>query len=418
MGTFIEHLKFYLKRRENHVLLFLFVLNLIFKTFHVIIIYKNTGTTKWADDWEYLSMGRQIADGNWVPMLDEFHQMQVGPVLPLLIALFIKIFGTPNAPIFIYNIIITSLIVPLLLFLGKDIHNRKVGWLLAIWSIFYIDFYKYNPHLLKEPTVFFFFPLTLFLLIKAIRSKNNLIYIIFSALSYAWLIHTDERYLLYFPIFPLIFCLSKPFRMQLAIRSIAIWAGIVFIIMLPWGIHNYKVFDQVVIISSRTTAFTSKFWGEDKANMPFTRNNVIPKERNKDALEFGKKYGIAPREYGKNEARARSFINFWQPTYFKPTFIQDGFRFQKWSIVHNISGIIFYGIFLPFFLIGIILLICNKDPLGLFLALIPIIHSLIHSYMIWPLERYRSPVVFIIVMIGFWTVTELYGIIDRIIKRS
>jgi hypothetical protein len=419
MNSFIEKTNNFLRSNEIRVLLFLFILTLIFRTIHAVITFKSVGTTNWSDDWEYLSMGRQIADGHWSPMLDEFRYMQVGPVLPLLIAFSIKIYGNPNLPVFIYNIIITSLIVPLLFYLGKEIFNRKTGWLLAIWSIFYIDFYRYNPHLLKEPTVFFFLPLTLFLLIKAVRGNNYLIYTILSALSFAWLVHSDERYIVYFPIFALAFCLQRPFKLQQVILSVATWTGLVFLLMLPWGIHNYKVFGQVVIISPRTTTLTSKVWGNDISGMNFSKkepSGIYCYELNRyKTFKYGEKYGIAPHEYKGFELYIRSFINFWQPAYFKASFIQHGARFQKWSFAHNVSGLLFYGIFLPFYMVGILLLLRKKYSLGLSLAFIPIIHSLLHTYMVWPLERYRSPIVFIIVMIGMYAIFNLY---EKLIKRK
>ena len=140
--------------------------------------------------------------------------------------------------------------------------------------------------------------------------------------------------------------------------------------------------------------------------------------RNESALAIGAKYGIVPREYTKHEARIRAFINFWQPTYFYPTFIQYGFRFQHWSLKHNLISILFYGIFLPFYFIGFILLFKQKRFLLLLIATIPLIHSLIHAYMIWPLERYRSPVTFIIVMIGIMTMLFLTEKLKIVLKRN
>jgi hypothetical protein len=403
----------YLIGKEKQMLLAAFLFAFLLRGLYVIYKYNTTGTTEWSDDWEYLSMGRQIADGNWTPKLDVNRYMQVGPILPLLIAIGIKIFGNPILFVFVYNIVITSLVVPLLFYLGKEIFNRKVGWLLAAWGIFYIDFFKYNPNLLKEPTVFFFFPLTIFLLIKTIRNNSPWINIIMSSISFAWLIHSDERYIFYFPVFIMLFFLKGSLKLHQSIRFAAIWTGLVLLLMLPWVIHNNKLFNQVVIISPRTTAFTSKVFGKDISNLSITNNNQSSSFYN-ERLKFRtdlveKKYGITSREYKGFELYARAFLNFWQPSYFKGTFIQYGARFQKWSLIHNVSSILFYGIFIPFYLFGILLLTREKYTFGLFIASISIIHSIIHTYMLWPLERYRSPIIFIVVMIGFWGLTELYA---------
>ena len=42
------------------------------------------------------------------------------------------------------------------------------------------------------------------------------------------------------------------------------------------------------------------------------------------------------------------------------------------------------------------------------IAIIPVIHSLLHAYIVWPLERYRSPINFIVALVGIWAVLYLY----------
>lgn len=113
--------------------------------------------------------------------------------------------------------------------------------------------------------------------------------------------------------------------------------------MKPWTIRNYNLFHQVVLISPRTTAFTAKLWGENIKGMKFDESeSQVSKDLNYDkAIEDGIKYGAMPRQYGKNEKYIRAFINFWQPTYFKATFIQYGFRIEKWSLKHNLMGLLF-----------------------------------------------------------------------------
>lgn len=411
MNAFIEKIDYFLQRHEKQALFFLFVLTLILRIVHVAIIYHSNGTTKWGDDWEYLSMGRQIAAGDWSPKVaidGLLINMRVGPIIPVLIALFIKIFGNPYFPFFFYNVVLTSLVVIVLFYLGKNVFNRKIGWLLAFWGVINIEFFRNNPHLLKEATVFLFLPLTLLFLVKSIRTNSSVKNIFFASLSFSWLIHSDERYFMYLPIFAFAFLLVKPLKIKKTIQLVSLWVGFIFLLMIPWGMHNYKVFDQVVIISSRTTVFTSKIWGANFDKKIFDQGTEKDKVRYGQTLEFAEEYGITPRKYGKFEAYARAFINFWQPTYFKATYIRYGFSGEKWSLAHNLAGLIFYGVFLPFYFLGIIFLIKIKYLMGIFIAFIPIVHSIFHTYWLWPIERYRSPINFIVVMIGTWAILRLF----------
>ena len=376
-------------------------------------VYTKYGTESWSDDFYYLNAIEKIANGNWNITYGESNYLIVGPSLPLLGALFLKLSNNVLIPFFIYNIVVTSLMVPVLYYFAKEVFNEKVGWLIVIWGVFFIEAYKYSPHILKEPTLFLFVPLTLLFLVKAIKSEDKrIINIFFASLSFMWLIHTDERYFVYLPVFTLFFLLIKPLHLSIYLKTASLWISFLVLLMLPWGIRNYLVFDQIVILTPRTTAITYKFWGENLASIAShfsdeKETQKIINGRYENALEFGKRYNITPRQYGELEARIRAFINFWQPTYFTPTFIQYGYRSIIWSFKHNAASLLFYGMLLPFYIVGFFVLIKQKHHFALVIALIPFIHSLMHAYMVWPLERYRSPVTFIVVMIGIYVILEL-----------
>jgi len=404
----------FLLEHEQKLLWLLVTLAFLLRLSYTYYAYSTKGTEGWADDWVYLSYGQQIAEGNWSPSYAKGTQFMVsGPAYPMLIAASIRLFGDTYWPIFLYQITITSLLVLVLFYLGNHIFDRRVGWLLALWGVFYADFTYYNTWLVKETTNFFFLPLSLLFLIKSIKEKGTIFSLAMSALSYSWLIHTDERYLVYAPLLALSFFLIRPFRFRQAIGWACMWTVVVMILMVPWTIRNYRVFNQVVLISPRTTAITSKIWGDNIMSYEVLDADEHQVDGRKDYWQakhqvFYDKYDLKPRRFGRCEKYIRAFINFWQPTYFRPTLIQYGFRFKKWSLPHNLYGLFGYGLFLPFYLAGIILLIKQKKKLGLFIAAIPIIHSLVHTVMVWPLERYRSPVVFCVVCIAIYTICEMY----------
>ena len=398
---------------EKRILIFFTLLTILLRSIYVYIIYTSKGTVNWSDDLYYLFAGEHIAMGNWSPEWPGRPELIVGPTLPILVAFFIKLFNDPVIPFFGYNILVTSLMIPVLFYLGKELFNKNTGWLLAIWGVFFIEAFKYSPHILKEPTLFLFVPLTLLFLIRSVKAENPVRNIIYASLSFAWLIHTDERFFAYFPVFIILFLFIKPLQFHKFAKPASLWLILGLLLMLPWSIRNYNVFDQLVILTPRTTAITAKFWGEnlEAAASHFsnegTRQAMIEARRER-ATEFGEKFGKTPYEFGKGEARLKAFQHFWQPTYVNLHFIQYGFRTEKWSFRHNAVSMIFYGIFLPFYIMGFYFLVKRKHWTGLFIALIPFIHSLMHAYMVWSLERYRSPITFIVVMIGIWAALEIY----------
>lgn len=191
--------------------------------------------------------------------------------------------------------------------------------------IFYETF-KYCPHVLKEPTLCLIIPLTLLFLVRSVKNISPVKNIIFASLSFVWLIHADERCFIYFPFFVLLFLLVRPFKTNQFLKSTGTWICCVLLLMLLWGIRNYKAFNQIVILTSLTTAITPRAWGknlvETASNFSneYTKQKLINRRRG-IAIQFGNQYEITPREYGYLDARARALIYFWQPAYFKPTFI-------------------------------------------------------------------------------------------------
>jgi len=230
------------------------------------------------------------------------------------------------------------------------------------------------------------------------------------------LIHTDERYIVYGP-FILAFIILV-LKGRYGLQKAGIWLAILLISMVPWTLRNYKQYGEVVILTPRTTAFTSKLWGTDIAKLHFsneeTRQNLtdVFKER---AYQAARQYGVQPRLYGRYERYYKAFIHYWQPTHFRLTFIQDGFRPVKSSLLSNLNGIFFYGIFLPFYLAGLVLAIVKRNGLMLFLAILPLVHSLIHTIMIWPLGRYRFVMDFLVLIVALWFIKIYFG---RLIHRA
>lgn len=405
----------FLENNEKRVLLMLTLVTFLLRLTFALISYFKYGVT----DTEYIYWGQQFAEGHWVEPKELTSEMIVAPFLPVLVTLCIKLFSDFAIPLYVYNALITSLVVPVFYYIARELFNKETAWMISLWGVFFPEFFKYSPFILKESTIFFLLPLTLLFLIRSVNNPHKVKNIIYAALSFSILIHADERYVFFLPVLALIFLLSNPFRLVVLLKSWAIWFGIVVLLSIPWGVRNYLVYDQIVILSPRTTAITSRLWGEKITRLDFSSyENVLERNKEKYGKRFEQYYNekdITPKEVTKGVVKIKAFFNFWQPAYFKPQFITYGYRLQKWSEVHNIASIVFYGIFLPFYLIGFILLIKKKHILGVFLATIPIIHSVLHAYMVSPLERYRSPVTFIIVMTGLWVIL---GILKSFPSRS
>ena len=407
-------------KNERNILLVLVLITFIFRLLVAITTFSENNIDSWADSKEYLWFAQQFAKGNFNPHWEiENHGLEVAPFIPSLITIFILLFDSPFWPFFIYNCIITSILVYVLYALGKHIFNSSVGYLISIWAMFYTDYFRFNIQLLKEPTVYLFLPLTILLMVLSVKNRERILYVVMSSVTFSILIHTDERFLFFTPLFLMLFIIVKNTSLINRMKSILIWFVLCALFASPMIIRNYKVYGEIVLISPQTIQITKKFW---KSNLDYytlsLKDQVIHKQmyyedkfldpelyeekfynfRSNEAIKD--EGGKLPYKYGYYEKYLKAFIHYWQPVYFSSSYLFDGFRYQKWSIRHNVSSLLFYGIFLPFYFLGIVMVFKEKNKLGIFLASIPIMHCAMHVYITLALERYRSPINFCIVMIA------------------
>tara|TARA_Y100000816_G_C26098606_1_gene581827 strand:+ start:580 stop:1917 length:1338 start_codon:yes stop_codon:yes gene_type:complete len=402
-----------------------------------LLTFSENQIDSWADSKEFLWFGEQFALGNFNPYWSvEEHGLEVGPFVPLIIALFIKIFESPIWPFFIYNCLLTSIIPFVLYLIGKNVFNKKIGLFSAFWSILYPDFYRFNIQFLKEPSVYFFLPLIVLLIILSIKNKDKLIYLFGSAVAFSILMHTDPRYLFYLPIILIPFLFVKWALIDRFIKILS-WIVICLLLSMPMLVRNYNIYGEIIFITPQTIAITNKIWKSsvEPYNKSFleqrlqlsinnfdgdefkTAEDKYYEQRLENALRESSGKGRTPYKYGDYEKYFMAFKHYWQPIFFSPNYLYHGFRYQKWSIRHNFSSLIFYGIFLPFYFIGIYLIIRKKDLFAIYIVTIPLFHSIMHAYALMPLERYRSHINFCIIITALWTmfyILKNYKLINKI----
>ncbi|MCB5235038.1 MAG: glycosyltransferase family 39 protein [Candidatus Cloacimonetes bacterium] len=374
--------------------------------------YVELGTENWKDAKLYLDTGIAFSEGNFYPPnSEEVPYIVIVPGVPLIVAASKLLFGDPVWPVLMLNCLVSALLVFVLYSLGKELINKTAGLILSFWSVFNFSLIRLNHQILKEPLLCLLVPLITLLLLYIYKNKDPLKNTLLSALSFSVLIHIDERFFVYFPIILLAIVLSK--RVSNRVKYAGLWLLILIVSMVPWTIRNYRQFDELVILSPRTTSFTSKLWGTNWGSLHFEneqRRESSNESRMEGALEAALEAGVELREYGKFEKHYMAFYHYWKPVYLKTNFIQYGFRPVKWSLSHNLSGMVFYGLFLPFYLAGFILAFVKKDFLIVFISSIPFLHSLMHTVMVWPLERYRIPMNFYVILVSIWFISEIVNL--------
>lgn len=398
---------------------------MIFKVCYGVVAYNIYGTTKFDDDWDYISYANQIIkQGIWVLETSKLNDDQIGPGFSLFLAILFSIFGENYLIVVIINAILGAFITILIFFLGKNIFNDTVGILASFWTIPYVLYYKWIPTVLKEMWIFFLFPLVIYLVFLEARKNKITLRILLISILFAFFIHLDERFFVYFPFIAIIFPILNRQNLKVSLTKGLIFFIFVLALMVPWTIRNYKAYDRIVILTTRTDKVLNKFYKnwqyKEKRNRYYLSNEQIDSIARgeeiykRQPIEIERiKQGIIPHKYTKWEQWYNEFIEFWRSYRFTPGYVADGFRFEARSLRHNLSLLFSYGIMLPFFLVGVYLTFKKKNIMGIIIFSIIIIHTFIHVFLAGVRYRYRVPLdIFIIILASYgflWIYNCLYN---------
>ena len=410
----------FLDKRRILILLCLFIFSLGLKLALTYREYSASGISNWSDAKYYMRLGTSFHSGDFYPEYKDLQHplMVVGPMLPLLVAWAKTLTGSIIWPMLLFNCLLSALLVYVLFELGKRVVGIKTGYFMALWSVFHFNFIRMNYQVIKEPLLILLLPLIILCLINVYEQRKTILNLVLSSLLFSVLIHTDERFIVYFPIFIIFIYVVSRSRHKLS--QVLLWLTILIVSMIPWTIRNYNQYGELVLLTPRTTALTSKFFGSDLSEIDFNaESNIRRLQSSKKVIEAEKLYGIAPRTYGRFEKYFMNAYHFWKPTYFKLNYVHTGYYPIKWSLLHNLNSIVFYGVFLPFYLAGLILAVWRKNLFILFLGTMPVMYGLGSTLMlIWPMERYRMPVDFLIILVACWFVSEFQNKKQRVSEPS
>lgn len=424
-----------LTKNSNKIILYLLLFFLIIRI--SVVIVAGQKESEFADGVSYNGYATAIVQNNdWLTNPDFIGDYRP-PFYPIFIALIYAIFGINNfLAVYIFQAIISTLTCLYIYKFSKKIFNEKAALLSLIWSGFYIFYLKYVGTLLRETLVFFFiivffYYLYQYLTDKTKKTRNFWLSLIF----YFLLIHTDPRYLFYLPFLVFLFVIYQPFWQ--GVKKYLIFLGITILLMIPWTIRNYIAYDGLVLINTRTidlrkTDIRNPVMDRRlKLALPKSESKIYkldknyPTEEEREIIRKGGNPNNRPPEEIKaikRGARAHnsnigrrwwSLREQWRVWKLSGSYMPGG-RFRgAWSLKHNVSSVIFYGILLPFMIFSILYIFIKKDKIIWFLIFPPVVQTILHILM-WGKDRYRMPIDSFVIILGTY---GIYVIIKKFLHK-
>jgi len=127
------------------------------------------------------------------------------------------------------------------------------------------------------------------------------------------------------------------------------FAAIIIVLMLPWTIRNYQVFNRLIILTPRTSEITDKLIGYENDEVFYksgyiqgfylsenhidsvlagTKNHFSTGKQISDQQIQAMKKEIIPYEFGYTESLFSNFKELWEPVDFINDYTSGGYKFN------------------------------------------------------------------------------------------
>jgi len=402
----------------------LFLFALLIRVAYTLLKLRSNGLERGYDAGDYIQFAEFMQVQGWMVEDISALNLHAGPGYPWVLFLDMSLSGGNSFYLSIaLNVVVSALFCVLLFHLLLNLGlNRNISLGAGLWASLYVQHLRYVPELNKETLVIFLLAFVIYTLYQR-PEMIKFRMLALGALAYSYLIHIDERYFFYIP-FLVVFMLLPPLKS--GVRNAMLFSFLVILSMIPWLYRNYIVFERPVILTERTAPFTDKLLGYESPANPYRQDPISPYQRTNipvyeaftdsliqgyelkskgyrylDLMKEGIQNADTPYTQGKWEAKWSEFKEMYKPVHFQGAYTANGYRYQRpWKAASNLIYGLQYGgllLLLPF---GIVQLSRTHRRLLYLILMVIVVHTLIHVFIAYGLQRYRVPIDFCLMILG------------------
>lgn len=353
------------------------------------------------DDVKYIRSAWNLLDNNILSYENiKEATAYIMPGLTYVLALFMFIFGKINGIVAfrIFQVILQGISLYLLFLIGKKVFNSKVALIACFMDALYIaEIYAANLILMEVIFKFLLLLLT-YISIYAIEKKSLKLYILGGIIWATACLFRPT--IAAYPLLILIMWVKNKYSFSEMVKYTMVVTSIFCIVMAPWWIRNYKVFDRVILFtkSSGNPFLQGTFINYDQSKglgVPYLKGNDVM-ESNENEIKAGlqrlKIYGKKePLKYIAWYTLGKTFY-FWRAPFY-------------WVInISYIPVIIYHFIILFYALYG---MIKYKDKsLNIKFLIILVVYFNIIYLPYYTFERYSYPLMPLVILFAAYTIND------------
>ncbi len=332
----------------------------------------------------YLVAERMVEGWAWI-------STPFSPTAPgyrMLLASAFKLLGVSWWTAVILNAVLGATTTLFLYRIGERLLGKRVGLVSALWLGLSVNHMHFASLAVRDVLVTFLLTWLAYALARPFYRMRTATW---TAFLCTLLLHTEPMFLILLPLLVVFLALGSTHHRALSVQYVFLFVAALFIYFIPWTARNWMVYHDVVPVgleSERYTAPVSR-WVRD-----------LPPE---PAVTAPGATVIEKPGFLYNERE------FWRVVRLEP-FAGDaahGLAPEKaWSLRHNASSVLNYGVLLPFFVAGCVFAVTRRHRAALVLASIVVASATVRGF-VGVSDAARLSVEPLIILVAFYGVKVL-----------
>ncbi|MCX7956842.1 MAG: glycosyltransferase family 39 protein [Endomicrobia bacterium] len=346
--------------------------------------------------WNFLQRG-SFLEANGLPTAIR------PPIYPLFLSKVYFLFGRNYMIVFLLQSLISSFTNTIIFIWFCSFFDLGTSFLAAVFCSIWPPFIVYSGIICSETLFMFLFIIFLVTFYKAYMKNNLGLYFISGALL--GLTNLTRSTLILYPLFLLFFMYLFRYKIEIILKTLLIFL-ISILVILPWTIRNYRVFDRFLLVN---VSAGELFWSgtylpwdgickhnrDEEFFRMFNLENPVDNERK--MFREGIK-NIFNNPLGFIKLSIKKFFRFW----FKPVG-EEVLRKRSKIFTYLLYSVqIFFVIFFWYFL-----LINLKNKLHLPIIVLVLYFTIMHN-LLSPIPRYRLPLELIIISFSITGIKKIF----------
>ncbi len=307
--------------RENRALLLVLLTGLVLRLLF-ITLFSHWDEGAMMDSSRYRRVALNIIAGRGFAEW-RFPSAFSPPLYPYFMAAVIRLFGESAIPVKVIQVLFSTLTCYFVYRIGKELFNRRIGLIAALGTALNPEIIVLAGSLYTETLYIFISCLVFAVLAVAVRHPEKKRIWLYTGILMALAILT-RHILILFPVYLLMFAAVFPSLRHL-VKPTASAAMICYLLLVPWTVRNYVVFDHFVPVASGAGGglWHGSYLSHDGRFQYGKSRDVIARETrglespvDKDRALLGKSLKtIAHEPFQFAGMTARKFIRFFTQVY-------------------------------------------------------------------------------------------------------